>query len=324
MQTTAVWKGKVENDVLACLEEAYENAGYDFVYNLHRYDRTHEKGVDLECGKSAEKTVLQVKIKPAKSDSKQLRRLAHSKADKRIYIYIENPSVSFQKEIDNSKATVEFWDAEKLHDFLIKYRSIHYLRFLFLSSNLVNDIKKALHNIFSCSEISPQGLESSDLNEWWALKDRAVKMHTSLEYLESFWRDPIFTIDEHNSDEYRRILESIFFSFELIAQHSSKNLVSLSTGVRSKRPNIFSRYVNLVLAGSDWTGMGRAKSEIHNEQEVLRIIDDWIIPPQRRNTEYSQIHYYLENLHIVAKAIEDGVDWLFNEYVRSHSQATPS
>jgi len=322
MCSATVWEDRDENDVLDCLEEACLNVGYDSVYNRHKYDKPHEEGIDIECQKFGETTVLQAKVKPIKNDIKQLRKLSCYAANRRIYVYIRNPSISFKKEMESLEHTVEFWNFRHLHDFLITYRSLLYLRFLFLSSHMVKNITKVLHDIFSCCEVGPRKLESLYLNDWWTFKDRTVKIHASLQYLESFWKDHIFTIDRHDVNEFKRIFESILFSFKLIAELSSKDLVNLVLKIKKNNPGLFSEYVNVVLGRSNWIGMGRVKREIRNEKEVIKTIDAWVVPPPRRDTEYSQIHYYLENLKNVSKAIEDGVDWLFQDYLESQNLPT--
>ena len=318
---TAVWKRRTEDDLLDCLEEAYHNADYS-VYNWHKDDRPHEKGIDMECQKAREKIVLQAKMKPVKGDLEQLRSLSSSMADQRIYVYIQNPSVSFKREMDNLRSSVAFWDSNNLHDFLIENRSLLYLQSLFLSSDLVKCIIKVLFNIFSCSEIHPRSLESSNLNDWWTLKDRTVKVHTSLQYLQDFWKDRIFTIDRHDVNEYRKILESILFSFGLIAKYSSEDLVGLARKIRNNYPNILSEYVNVALARSNWIGMERVKREIRNKKKAIELIEKWVVPPPRCRTEFSQINDYLENLNEVTEAVEDGVDWLFDDYLKSQNLPT--
>jgi hypothetical protein len=80
--------------------------------------------------------------------------------------------------------------------------------------------------------------------------------------------------------------------------------------------------VDVVLARSNWIGMGRVKREIRNEDKVISAIDAWMIPPPRCDTEYSQINDYLGNPKRVAEVIEHGVDWLFEDYLKSQKLPT--
>jgi len=215
------------------------------------------------------------------------------------------------------RGTVEFWDYKKLHEFLISNRSLLYFRFLFLSSELIQNILKVLFTIFSCSQIIPQQLRPSNLNDWWILKDRTVKLHTSLEYLEAFWKDTISMKDKHDVNELKEILQSIFYSFQLINKYSCQDLVELVEKIKEKAPSVFSGYVEEVLKRSNWIGMGAAKREICNKERAVKIIEERIVPSHRYTSEYSQINTYLENLRRIASAMEDGCDWLFQNYLGS-------
>jgi len=98
--------------------------------------------------------------------------------------------------------------------------------------------------------------------------------------------------------------------------------VKLVAKIKDSYPNLFSEYVNVVLARSNWIGMGRVKREIRDKKQVIKLIREWVIPLPRSNTEYSQINDYLENLREVAEAIEDDVDWLFDDYLKSQNLPT--
>jgi hypothetical protein len=123
-------------------------------------------------------------------------------------------------------------------------------------------------------------------------------------------------------DEYRGMLENMLFSCKLISRYSPEDLVKLVAKIKDSYPNLFSEYVNVVLARSNWIGMGRVKREIRDKKQVIKLIREWVIPLPRSNTEYSQINDYLENLREVAEAIEDDVDWLFDDYLKSQNLPT--
>jgi hypothetical protein len=123
-------------------------------------------------------------------------------------------------------------------------------------------------------------------------------------------------------DEYRGMLENMLFSCKLISRYSPEDLVELVAKIKDSYPNLFSEYVNVVLARSNWIGMGRVKREIRDKKQVIKLIREWVIPLPRSNTEYSQINDYLENLREVAEAIEDDVDWLFDDYLKSQNLPT--
>jgi len=73
MDISNVWKNRDEEFIHQCLEEAFEFQSYK-VRNLHKSDRSHENGVDLECTNPDEKVAIQAKIKPSKPDIEQLQK----------------------------------------------------------------------------------------------------------------------------------------------------------------------------------------------------------------------------------------------------------
>lgn len=202
-----VWNGKIEENILDCLEESFLNANFKQVINWHRIDRAHEESVDIECINDNYRQVLQAKVKPGKDDIEQLLKLSTTQADKRLYVYIQKPSASFKIEMDKLNVKIEFLNIAELHNLLIKNRSIQYLRYLLLNSELTRDLKNTLTTIVSCRKIRANPLQLEDLENWWLFKDRAVKTHATLEHLENIWHDTLFKTDKHDEETYRRLLK---------------------------------------------------------------------------------------------------------------------
>ena len=311
----SVWEDRSEDDILECIVEAYQNARYDNIENFHKYDRRHEEGIDLACQGFGEKIHLQAKVKPRLKDVKQLEKLSESSADRKIYVYVKQPTRSFKSHIAKLKGLVEFWNSKKLHDFLVSNQSQVYFRYLFLDCELVRDIYNILIQIFSCSKIDPKPLDSSILKEWWDLKDRAVKLHANLEHLELYWKDEILAMDRHDPSVLENVLKKIFHSFSIIAKTCSGDLLDLIVKISNKRPSVLSRYVREVLKSSSWIGMNHLKDEVDNPAEARNIIQEWVLPSGKYGSEYSLIDNYLRNLHYASIAIEDGVDFLFDAFI---------
>jgi hypothetical protein len=246
MPLAAVWKGKTEEDVLRCLEEAYTNEKSAQVFNWHKIDRAHEESVDIECRNPNGKIVLQAKIKPSKEDIEQLRRLSIVKANARLYVYIHKPSASFKVEMDKLKSSVQFIDINQLHTILIDNHSRTYLRFLLLNSNLVIDLTEGLRQIFLCKDVIPSAIQMQNLENWWLLKDRTVKVHASLEYLENVWSKAIYRIDTHNNTLYTEMLDDVLESLDIISSNSSRDMSSLFSEIKKTCPSVLSQYILVV------------------------------------------------------------------------------
>lgn len=311
---TTLWENKSEDELLDCLVEAYQNLGYDYVENIHKNDRRHEDGTDIECQGFGETIHIQAKMKPRQGDIAQLYKLAASTSDKKIYVYVKRPTRPFKEHIRKMDGVIDFWDSEKLHDFLITNRCQLYLRYLFLDNELVRNICEIIIRIFSHWKIDSMPLDNSILDDWWSLKDRAVKLHANLEHLELYWKDEILSKDCHNPSVLKNLLDKIFLSFAIINRNSAQDLLSLIEKLEDKRPSVLSFYVNRVLESSSWIGMHQLKDEIDNTKDAMNRIHEWVLPSEKKVSEYSLIYKYLSDLHQAGMAIEDGVDFVFRDF----------
>lgn len=309
----SVWEGKIEDDILDCIEEACRNS-YEIVENFHKKDRLHENSVDISCERSGEKTNFQAKVKPGKKDIAQLVKFSKSVATKRIYIYVDQPSRPFKERMLRLKKLVDFWDAEQLHKFLLENRSQLYIRFSFLGCKMAQDIYSVLLKIFSQSKLNPTPLDSSMVNDWWEFKDRAVKLHSSLEHEDLYWKDKLLSQADHDPVTLERLLGEVFLSFSIIGKTCSEDLLSHINTIIGREPSVMSYYVIKVLKSSSWMGMGRLKDELGDPSKAGDTIHNWMLPTKASGSEYSLISNYLGDLHRGAEAIEDGVDFVFEDF----------
>ncbi len=310
----SAWKGRSEDDLLRCLEEGFST---EFeVLNFHKLDRAHENGVDLQC-LSHDKTInIQTKIKPGTGDVPQLQKLSLSHSDRRIYAYVGGCSVSFRKKM-REYPEVEFWKEGELHPFLVKNQSKLYLRFLFLGTSLAQCLMEVLKIILHSHNLKPKRLEKEHLSDWWRLKDRAVMVHSGVRLLSYKYREIISAIWRHDPEEFEKILGDLFDSLEMIENFSGKDLVTGFKKVRDEGPSLLSGYLKLALKASNWMGAVRALQEFSDEVAFTKLLEVWIVP-QENATIYSETMAIVDNLKDIAEAIEDGIDWLFYEYLKGN------
>ena len=320
----SVWADATEEGILDFLEEAFRNFGYESVENFHKYDRRHENGVDIAC-KGFGKTIdLQAKIKPRQKDIAQLEKLAKSSASEKIYVYVEQPSRPFKKRMSGLIGPISFWDSVELHKFLISNRSQLYIRNMFLNCQLSRDINDTISKIFSYSNVNPKPIEPLILEQWWNFKDRAVKLHANLEQMELFWKDKLLSQDRHDSIILEKLLDEILISFSIIAKTCSEHLLQLVDVISKKQPSILSYYVVKVLESSSWIGMHMLKEKGGDPVKAKEIIHNWMLPTKNSASEYSLIGNYLTEYYHVGEAIEDGVDFVFNDFLeeqRAHGKS---
>jgi hypothetical protein len=172
--------------------------------------------------------------------------------------------------------------------------------------------------LFSSSRVKPLPLDFSTLDEWWELKDRTVKLHANLEHLEYFWKNKLLSQDKHDVAILSDILNGIFLSCSIISKTCSKDILDLVSGILDKQPSLLSNYVKAVLPSSPWIGMYQLKNKIDQPKECKKIIQQWVLPMpvQKYGSEYSMIADYLTDLRHCSEAIEDGVDFVFHEFIK--------
>jgi len=308
MDLSNVWLNRPEEIIQDCLEEAYTKKYYR-VTNYHRADRRHENGIDLLCENPDEKIHIQTKIKPLASDIDQLKKLSDSKADKKIYVYIETPVVAFKNEMEKIK-NVDFWDKEKLHDFLLDNGTTKYFRILFLSSNLTRSIANILKKIAHVDEVSPKPLEEDQVALWWIFKDRAVKLHGSLELLRDWYQTEFLTKDKIEKKDIENYFNNIFRLFNIIDQCSAIDLNHTLDLIKKQYPQLLSEYAKVTKGRSNWLEMPFS-SIIKKEPDIINLIELWIAPEENaQDSFFNQMNFYLNNLKEITRAIEDGVDWV--------------
>ena len=311
MDIRNVWVGRKEEDIQDCLEEVYEKQGYT-VSNIHKSDRSHENGIDLEIKNPDETIHIQTKIKPLTSDIEQLRNLARSPANKKLYIYVEDPVVGFKKEMEEVRGSVVFWNKFELSNYLISQNSVRYFRLLFLSTNLVRQIMDLLTEIMSCEPVAQKNLEKNQLPNWWVFKDRSVKLHASLEHVYSHYTRKFLSKDRIEETEVRLYLEKILSDFDIINTNSCFELISIVKGLRKEYPFLLSKFIKVTEPRSNWIGMPHMETKVGVSFRDL--VENWILEPQSLDSSfYNLANFYLERLTEVAEAIEDGVDWVFED-----------
>ncbi|MCX6818194.1 MAG: hypothetical protein NTU57_05050 [Candidatus Aenigmarchaeota archaeon] len=311
MNFQKIWIKRKEEDIHDCLKKAYVKLGYE-VNNIHASDRSHENGIDLECINAEEIIHIQAKLKPVSSDIKQLKNFARSKADKKIYVYVLDPSRKFDEEIKNYKEKINFWNAEQLHEFFLKTEIPSYIRLLFLSSDLIQTIIETLKEINKSKKVKKTELKTEQLRDWWILKDRAVKLHANLEFLRDAYQTELLKKDRIEISEVKKYIDDLMKKFELINQSSAIDLLYIFKKINSVYPSLISKFINVTERRSNWTGFPFHLDADKKYLEEL-LIENWLLAKLDEVSFFGFINYCLKDLKEAAKAIEDGVDWVHED-----------
>jgi len=322
-----VWQDFNEEFILQLLEEAFQKQGYD-VENLHRTDRPHEFGIDLLCEKEQEEIAIQIKIKPRKSDIKQFDDFVNSTTGKKaIYVIIQNPTRPFSEHVKGYTGKIEFWDVNQLHKFMVRCEIREYFCIYFSKHPLVLALAK-VHNLISekrgTSHVQHR-LSTKELDALWAAKDNSVKARISIYLIYQIWNTILRAKTVKDKDEFESILQSIFDQLDIAYALCGSKLMSSFEDLSKRYPNILGLLWELA---SHRTGWSTYTTFIENSDSLEKsksftlyhwicpVFDDFSMIPRSMIGFYSSMGQLLFNLHMIAKNIEDALDWVFSEMNR--------
>jgi len=316
----SVWSGFSETCVLECLEKTYRKLGYS-IMNLHNTDRVHEEGVDLVCQKGSEEIRIQAKMKPRKTDVEQLVHFAKNTKGKNIYVYVDNPTKPF-RETMKAISNVQFWDSSQLHKFLVENESIEYYCLYFSKHPLVLSLKRSYELIIGKRQTSyrKHKLSADELGRLWIAKDNSVKVAVSLQFIYLKWNRTLMAKTEKRRKEFELILGEIFKDLDMAYGLFGDKLVASIEDLSVKHPNLIGLFWHLVSQRTNWnTYTTFVDNSDSLKNSLFFTLYYWICPLSNESKKnlmsgfYSSMNYLLENLHDVAKDIEDGLDWVLAE-----------
>jgi len=320
--TIKIWNGFGEDFVLDCIEKVYRKLDYS-VTNFHKTDRIHENGVDILCKKDDEKIAIQAKIKPRQADIKQFILFEQNTRDnKAIYVYIKNPTKPFRDFVNTHTSNVEFWDANVLHKFLIENEFIEYYCLYFSMHPLILSLIKTHELIFRRRHTSytKHRFTVEEIAKLWATKDNSVKVWVSLYFIYRKWNKILMAKTEKDIEEFESTLEAIFKDLDMAHSLSADKLVSSIEDLSEKHPDIIGLLWGLVSHRTNWITYTNYIDRSDSLKKSLFFTSYyWVCPLANESKKsnmsgfYSSMNYLLENFQEIAKNIEYGIDWVFDE-----------
>lgn len=323
-----IWEDFDEESVLEFLEETFRRLGYN-VTNFHKTDRVHEDGIDLFCEKNGEEIAIQAKKKPRKDDINQFVRFVRNTRDKRaIYVYIQNPTRPFEESIRTQTHDVEFWDSDKLHEFLVENESIDYLCLYFSKHPMILSLAK-VHGLIlgrRKTNYTEHRFSVQEIARLWTAKDNSVKVWVSLYFVYQKWNSILMAKTEKNKKEFKSILEAISDDLDTAYNISRAKFVSSFQDLSERHPDIVGLLWKLASQRTNWAEYTGYVDRCDSLDESLFFTSYyWVCPlyneaqKGRMSGFYSSMNYLLENFQEIAKNIENAIDWVFAEMNRGNT-----
>ncbi|HVP93237.1 MAG TPA: restriction endonuclease [Acidobacteriota bacterium] len=256
------WKLYSESEILEVLTEVFNGKGYE-VYNIHKTDRRGEKGIDIECNKTAEnqKVIIAVKKNPKKRDISQLQDFIKRTSTSKIYVYIEEPTTDFKNAMEEVKNRVSFWNAESLTREVFCTDSRFYL-FLILENSFMRPIYRIVYSFFKVyfrvekqeSIEKPSQANTEMLNLLWAAKDRSASLHKSLRTLQNMFEH--MNTGEVSEQTKEAMVSAFLLSIDNLKFENLNQLESLFSEFLEKYPTNFEQFCKQTKGRSNWTLWG--------------------------------------------------------------------
>lgn len=192
---TIPWEKFKEEEIHSIIQKACEENGWE-VYNLHKIQRNAEHGADLIITKNdGSKLAIAVKVKPKSGDRTQLIDLSGRSEKEKMYIYINDPTPDFKKEIEKYTNQIKFFNKDKLSEWIFELDPYIYSSLVIDSHNFslkLCEIKKSLMEFFYEStqkrkgKIKPKWIQLNEelLRILWRLKDETASLNKTFRALQ--------------------------------------------------------------------------------------------------------------------------------------------
>jgi hypothetical protein len=261
------WNKYSEEQIQSLLELFFEYTGYK-IYNQHQIQRAIEDGADLILSKRGRSDIaIAIKIKPDKKDSYQLIELGRRKEKEKWYIYFNQPTPSFKKEMKRHKK-IKFFDSLSLNNFLFRQNEDLYISFLLDNTPIIYSTiqiqfhlalyydksdkqKKAIKKI--------QELDKESLSILWRLKDDTSSLHKAFRSQQTLFEN--IETEEHDVKKTLLILRG-YLSFLKEFNKYAKNVDTLLEGFYQKKKQIFDTVIKRTRIRSNWLGIFHFKPAV--------------------------------------------------------------
>lgn len=215
------WDRFSEDEIRKILSLFYETQDIK-VYDVHSADRSHEEGADLILN---DDTAIAIKIKPKKGDCYQLIELSKRKEEHKIYIYIQDPAVSFKNAMGAWGENVEFWDNKKLTNTFFEKNPYFAANIIFENSNCFQTLLRIRNLFFDLWSENfnkknvynkKTKIENKSLSTLWRLKDMAVTLHKTSKLLNSMFKG---NFTESNMNLNKELIEAYLQFLDALNKH---------------------------------------------------------------------------------------------------------
>lgn len=316
------WKSFSEEEIQHLIQILLQYMEYENIRNLHASDRSHEQGADITAERNAETTAIAVKVKPNNADRVQLIDLAKRSEKRKMYAYVDTPSVSFQKEMKR-QLSVEYYDSDKLSGFFFKncfcfafdiLLSKH--RFTEVVRSIQNELKQLYREHQDKSKKPLDKMTKMSFEILWRLKDTTASLHKFCAMgMKMFFGAG--GVDARNVEDF--FLRSFLECIEEMTDYFESFHYHFNEFLKSNKQLVFNTIIETKTL-SNWSHLLGWGSRALDKGDFIRIFDENqkyskdILGSE--NDVFSCISGVLDGIRDFAWTLESLIDDILKEYLR--------
>jgi len=303
------WKVE-ETEIHDYLLEAYQNQGFDCI-NFHESGAAVEGGIDIFSTNRNEKIAVAVKIKPKTADLKQVSTLLKNEVDTKIYVHIKDPTKPFFDGIKSYKeeGRLEVMNGKQLHDFLLKNKSVTYIKRLIYSHEIFRNFVKIMEIWLTAREHNTSKPSSqSDIALLWDWKDRVVSFHKTAKTISDYLNPKIKSIVSERDKPLQEVINDIFSSLDYM-NHELEQLKSIFEKVKKNDSGFLAQMWITCRIRSNWCVL---LGPLENNENVEDSFFKWLYRDSTARP-YTLLYEILERIAELGFDFEMSIDWLFGD-----------
>jgi len=321
------WENFSEEEIHLLLSEFLEDEGHK-VYNLHKIQRSEERGSDLIVEKNSSKIAIAVKLRPENKDRAQLLDLSRRGEQEKWYIYIKDPTPRFRE--DMTFENIKFLPKKELNEYLFNLNPYRYISLLLDNQALSYLLMKIRRRLIEFNieaegnKGSPACVDKDSLNILWRLKDDTVAFNKIFGFIQTMFehiedKEPKIEDDIITLEGFLRGMQSMIEYcqniFEFLNEFYDKNKnfthhVIQETKIRSHWLVIFGRFKLYIPAHVE-----KIIEESKKEEEKLNAMLNDLpaeISPYDKNNILHAITVYSREVFAFMYSVEAFIDDLFS------------
>lgn len=300
-----------EPELQRYIEQLYSSLGYQCT-NFHTSGASVENGIDILCVSKTEKIGIAVKVKkPDSTDIPQIKKLATNAVDKKVYIYIKDPTRPVMDAL--VAENIQLIGRDNLHKLFVQHRVSSYVKKHLFYQEVFSNFLEVFLVLASTKNMAPQKINIEDkpqLAQMLDLKDRAISLHKTAKSIASVYKRHINNLNYEEEDTYEFWLAETVSALKYVQEESEKFLSRIKV-IEKKYPHILSNLWQIFTGRSLFNSRAEAIAEERLPRDKL--FEDFYFHTSSEG--YTMFVSALDYVFKYGSDCEQALDFLFEQSI---------